>query len=140
MKKAKLKILSKVILVIFTSSMFVNINNKVVSASELHAEEMKIALSEKLYKQSQMKNLFEKLPSGGLKTIEELKSKNNKSIKKIDPNETIRVIIQLDDEPAIEKSNSDVSTNEITHEIKAIKSSQNSIIRQVEKLTGSKVK
>lgn len=140
MKRTKLRILSKIIMVIFTTTMLVNTNIKGVQATELHPEEMNVALSEKLYNQSKLANSFKKLPSGSIKTLEELKTKNSTSLDTFDPNETIRAIIQLDNEAVVEKATSDISTKKISSNINDVKSSQSSIIRKVEKLTGSKVK
>ncbi|MDP4146833.1 MAG: S8 family serine peptidase [Bacillota bacterium] len=142
MRKANSKILSTFTTVIFASSMVLNVNITNVAASDLHYDKMKNVLSEKLYKQSNLENSLKKLPKDSLKAVEKLKANNstNANLSKLNPNEKVRLIVQLADEPAVKKSAAAASTVKTLNNIKYVKASQDSIIKKVENLTGSKVK
>ena len=84
------------------------------------------------------------------KTIEDLNktalsvlsNSNNKLSKeegKKDPKEVVRIIVELNEEPAIEKTKDDDYTNQTKKIEKEVKNNQSDVIKKVEELTGASV-
>ena len=82
---------------------------------------------------------IEDLNKTALSVLSNSNNKLSKEEDKKDPKEVVRIIVELNEEPAIEKTKDDDYTNQTKKIEKEVKNNQSDVIKKVEELTGASV-
>ncbi|GFP74134.1 S8 family serine peptidase [Clostridium fungisolvens] len=147
MRKTNNKILSLLVAFLLFSSFFTNIGSVQAKATDkLDASTVKQKLIESIKNQEAKKaskiNTSSKLAS----QISNIKDDDTKKLNGNDPNEVVRVIVQLEGKSAVEgeakgiSSSTPINNKTVTGAIQKVEDSQSAVISKVESITGSKVR
>ena len=134
MKRRDKKFISMITAV--SLSFFVIFNNGVLTAraGDVSQAELKELLREKIDKYEDNNSNYSKSNSYKNNSLNE-NGNNNK-----DPEEEIRVIVQLNEAPAIEGTDGTDYTDSVKADEEVIKNSQGNVIEEAEKITGTQVR
>ena len=125
MKRSDKKFISLITTVALSTTMMINFGSVVSSAKDSDEEKIKTSVEEQI--DSYLKENSEKLKDERFKKED------------INEDEETRVIVQLDEKPAIEGQHNDY-TEEVKAEEEEVKEDQNEVIQKVEEITGTSVK
>ncbi|GKU26741.1 peptidase S8 [Clostridium folliculivorans] len=147
MRKTNKKILSLLVAFLLFASFFTNIGSiQAKAADQPDANKVKQQLIESIKKQNAEKKLKVNTSSNVVDKLANTKEDDTKKINGKDPNEVVRVIVQLDGKAASEgdakgiSSASPINNKTVTGAIQKVEDSQSAIINKVQGITGTKVR
>lgn len=132
MKKRDKSFIALITTIAMTITMFISGTSIKTNAKEISEEEIKSDLQEKF--DEYLKEKSEALENNQGDTKKDTENEE----KKLDPEEEIKIMVQLQDEAAIE-SQDETYTDDVKDEENEIKDNQESVISEVESITGNKV-
>lgn len=134
MKRRDKKFISMITAVVLSVSMMFDYNVISAKGGEISQQDLKELLKEKMEDYAENNSAYSKSNSYKKDLLDE----NGSNAK--DPEEEIRVIVQLNDAPAIEGENGADYTRSVKEDEKNIKDSQSDVISAAEEITGTQVR
>lgn len=134
MKRRDKKFISMITAVALSFSMVLNYSPLSVKGGEISQDELKELLREKIDSYENNNSTYSKSNAYKDNSLDENGTKEK------DPEEEIRVIVQLDDAPAIDGEDGADYTDSVKENEESIKDSQTSVIEEAEKITGTQVR
>lgn len=146
MDKLKKKILSLFVAFFLVTSLLSNIGSITVKAEQPSVSKIKQELIESIKQQTAERASKVQNSSKLAKQLANAKVDDTKKVNSKDPNEVVRVIVQLEGKSAIEGaakgifSSNPISNKTVTGAIQNVQNSQSAIISKVQSITGTKVR
>lgn len=134
MKRRDKKFIAMVTAVSLSFSLVLSNGAMTVKGGEISQGELKELLKEKIESYESKNSSYSKSNSFKDNSLDENKAKDK------DPEEEIRVIVQLNEAPAIEGTNGADYTDSVKADEEGIKNSQGNVIEEAEKITGTQVR
>lgn len=145
MKGFKKKVLSLMLVMTFIMSLFMGSGKVKANASDIDLYKLKDAFKQRIYEKYTQQSIKLKEQN---KLTDKLKGTNGNDVKNVsatkDPNEVVRIIVQLDGKAAIEGDAKGLAASDTSDEkridnsIKKVQASQTDVIKKVEAITGNK--
>jgi lactocepin len=146
LNKSRKKILSLLVAFLMFASFFTNISSVTAKAEQPDAKKVKQEMIESMKQQDAEGASKIKVSSKLEGKLANTKDDDTKKLSGNDPNEVVRVIVQLDGKSAVEgeakgiSSANPIANKTVTGAIEKVQNTQSAIIKKAESITGKKVR